>query len=92
MYEYELKEQLDRIEAILHSLIERDTAKDFYTTHEFAQRVGKAEFTVREWARLNRIHAQKRKSGRGPFPMWVISHQELLRYQREGLLPFRNGA
>lgn len=46
------------------------------------------EFTVREWCRLGRIRAEKGQSGRGAFPAWVIAHQELLRYQREGLLPF----
>jgi hypothetical protein len=49
--------------------------------------VGKAPFTVREWCRLDRIKAEKRRSGRGAYPQWVISHTELERYQREGLLP-----
>lgn len=82
-----IDERLDRIEALLASLAERQTIKDFYTTDEFARLVGKREFTVREWARLGRVHAQKQRSGRGAFASWVISHQELKRYQREGLLP-----
>ncbi len=63
--------------------------KAWYSTDEFAQLVGKAEFTVREWCRHGRIKAEKRMSGRGADPAWVISHQELLRYQKEGLLPLR---
>jgi predicted site-specific integrase-resolvase len=58
-------------------------------TEEFAQLVGKAEFPVREWCRHGRIKPEKRLSGRGAYPAWVISHQELLRYQKEGLLPPR---
>jgi hypothetical protein len=85
----ELTARLDRIEEMLAVLVERQTVKDWYTTEEFARLVGKAEFTVREWCRLGRIKAEKRKSGRGAFPAWVISHQELLRYQREGLLSDR---
>jgi hypothetical protein len=85
----ELTARLDRIEEMLTVLVERQTVKDWYTTEEFARLVGKAEFTVREWCRLGRIEAEKRKSGRGAFPAWVISHQELLRYQREGLLSDR---
>ena len=65
------------------------TVKDYYEIEEFAQIVGKAPFTVREWCRLGRIHAEKKNSGRGPYARWVVSHQELLRYQREGLLPAR---
>jgi hypothetical protein len=82
-------DRLERIEATLALLAEKQTAKEWYATDEIARIVGKAEFTVREWCRLGRIRAEKRISGRGAFPAWVISHQELLRYQREGLLPFQ---
>ena len=81
-----IDERLDRIEQMLAVLVERETVKDYYDIDEFARLVGKAPFTCREWARLGRIHAEKRQSGRGPHPGWVISHHELLRYQREGLL------
>jgi hypothetical protein len=80
-------ERLERIEAMLSVLVERQRVQDWYSTDEFAALVRKAEFTVREWCRLGRIHAEKRRSGRGAFPAWCISHQELLRYRREGLLP-----
>ena len=77
-------ERLDRIEKLL---VEQKTVKDWYTTEEFAERVGKAEFTVREWCRLGRIRAEKSKSGRGAHSAWVISQSEIKRIQREGLLP-----
>jgi hypothetical protein len=82
----ELVTRLDRIEGMLAALVERQVVKDWYSTGEFARHTGKAEFTVREWCRLGRIRAEKRKSGRGAFAAWVISHEELMRYQREGLL------
>ena len=85
-------DRLERIESTLALLAEKQSIKDWYTTDEIARIVGKAEFTVREWCRLGRMRAEKRMSGRGAFPAWVICHQELLRYQREGLLPLkRNG-
>jgi hypothetical protein len=87
-----IEQRLDRIEGLLTSLVERQTVKDHYEVEEFARLVGKAPFTVREWARLGRIRAEKRMSGRGAFASWVISHDELLRYQREGLLPQRRPA
>ena len=80
-------ERLEKIEALLTTLVAREVVREWYTTAEFAAAVGKAEFTVREWCRHGRVNAGKRASGRGPFPTWVVSHQELLRYQRDGLLP-----
>ena len=81
-----IEERLEKIERMLTVLVERQQVREWYTTEEFARLVGKAEFTVREWCRLGRVQAEKRMSGRGAFPAWVVSHQELLRYQREGLL------
>ncbi len=88
----DILKKLEHLEAMLAVLVGRATVREWYSTDEFAQMVGKAEFTVREWCRHGRIHAEKRTSGRGAFPAWVISHQELLRYQREGLLPLRSRA
>lgn len=84
-----LDERLDKIEALLVVLVQRQTVKEWYEVEEFAQLVGKASFTVREWARLGRIHGEKRQSGRGAHAAWVFNHAELLRYQRDGLLPLR---
>jgi hypothetical protein len=83
----ELTTRLDRIEGILATLVERQVVKDWYSTEESARIVGKAEFTVRERCRLGRIKAEERRSGRGAHAAWVVSHQELLRFQRDGLLP-----
>lgn len=85
--EQQLLERLSRVEQLMEELLNREMIKDWYTTEDFSRIVGKAEFTVREWCRLGRITAEKRQSGRGRFQSWVISHIELLRYQREGLLP-----
>ena len=84
--------RLEKLEALLNQLVQQRAVKDWYTTAEAAQLLGKAEFTVREWCRLGRIRAQKRRSGRGAFPAWVVAHAEVLRYQREGLLPTRTPA
>jgi len=84
-----IEERLGKIESLLAALVDRQSVKDWYTTEEFARLVGKAEFTVREWARLGRIRAEKKMSGRGAFASWCVAHAELLRYQKEGLLPIR---
>jgi hypothetical protein len=84
-----LEERLSRIEAMLVQLVERQAVKNFYTPEEFARAVGREAFTCREYCRLGRIRAQKKASGRGKHASWVIPHDELLRFQREGLLPDR---
>jgi hypothetical protein len=80
-------EKLMRIEAGLEQLTKERTIKEWYTTAELAQILGKAEFTVREWCRLRRIHAEKRSCGRGCTLEWIVSHEELMRIQNHGLLP-----
>jgi predicted site-specific integrase-resolvase len=81
-----LEERLSKIESMLAVLVERQTVKDFYEVEEFAKLVGKSNLTCREWCRLGRIRARKKDSGRGAHTAWAISHEELQRYQREGLL------
>jgi hypothetical protein len=88
----ELTTRLDRIEGLLVALVQRQAVRDWYSTHEFARIVDKAEFTVREWCRLGRVYAEKKTGGRGKHASWVIPHQELLRFQREGLLPDRRSS
>jgi hypothetical protein len=85
-----VEERLERIESMLCVLVERQQVRDFYSTDQFAGLVGLAEFTVREHCRLGRLKAEKRRSGRGAHCSWAISHDELLRFQREGLLPDRS--
>jgi hypothetical protein len=87
-----LEERLEKIEAMLVVLVERQAVREWYTTHEFARTVGKAEFTIREYCRLGRLRAEKRQSGRGAYPQWVLSHAELERYRRNGLLPIQRPA
>ncbi len=87
-----VEDRLERIESMLVTLVEQQPVREWYSTDQVAQVLGKSEFTVREWARLRRIRAEKRKSGRGAYASWVISHNELTRYQREGLLPLNPGS
>lgn len=84
-----VEQRLEKIEAILVALLERQQVPEWLSVEEFSRRVGRACFTVREWARHGRINAIKQGSGRGAHAAWVISHEELQRYQREGLLPVR---
>lgn len=84
--------QLDRIEAGLAALVQQRTVKEYYTTEEAAELLGLAEFTVRNYCRLGRIRGEKKGSGRGKYQSWVVSHAEIERVRREGLLPLCRAA
>jgi transposase len=85
-------EKLDRIVAMLVALVEREKVREWYSTGQVAQLLGKSEYTVREWFRTGRANAAKKSSGRGAHRSWCVSHGEVLRLQREGLLPCRRPA
>jgi len=86
----EVIERLARIERALADLVRERSEKEWYTTAEAAVLLGKAEFTVREYCRLGRVHATKRQCGRGASLEWIIAHSELERIRNEGLLPDLN--
>jgi len=79
-----IEDTLRRIEGLLE---DQRTTKEWYSTAEAAQALGKAKFTVQEWCRLGRVNALKRPCGRGKSQEWMISHQELERISNKGLLP-----
>lgn len=82
-----VEERLERIEAILAQLASREPPRSHYSTKEFAAEVRRSEFQVRQWCNRGRIRAEKSLTRTGPSSAWVISHDELERYRREGLLP-----
>ena len=80
-------ERLQRIEEKLERLLSRQSEKAHYTVEEFAKLVHRRSFTVRQWCNLGRINAEKAMTRSGPCTLWSISHEEFLRFQKEGLLP-----
>jgi hypothetical protein len=82
-------ERLSKIQGNLTALVQRHTVKEFYSTDDLCRMFGKAPYTVREWCRLGRIRAKKVPASRGGELEWRIPHEELVRFQNEGLLPIR---
>ena len=78
-----------RITELRDLLLGQRTVKDYYTTAEVAEVLDRDPYTVREWARLGRIRAEKRSCGRGRAKEWVVPHGELERIRNHGLLPLR---
>ncbi|MEM7476997.1 MAG: hypothetical protein AAF483_18590 [Planctomycetota bacterium] len=83
----DLEARLARIEQLLQQIAQQPATRSFYPNSEVAQRLGRAEFKVREWCRHGRILAEKRHSGRGLSKEWMISAEEVGRINNEGLLP-----
>lgn len=83
----QLIQKLARIESAVASLVSQRMVKDWYTTAEAAKLLDRSEWTVREWCRLGRVRANKRRCGRGNAQEWIVSHEELERIRNEGLLP-----
>ena len=82
----DINRRLERIEEHL-STPTLGINKTWFTVAEAAKLLERQPFTVREWCRNGRIHAEKRSCGRGQSTEWVISLGEIERYTNEGLLP-----
>ena len=82
-----LDNRLARIESKLDEEQQPKITKEWFSIAEAAEILGRAPFTVREWARLGRINAAKRESGRRRASEWVVAREEIERIANEGLLP-----
>jgi len=85
------RERLISIERLLRQLVDQTMVKSHYSVEEFAMRVHRSRYTVRQWCNVARIHARKSTTRSGSCSRWVISHEEYERFQREGLLPASAG-
>ena len=81
-----VEQRLSRIEDKLDRDSQPNLQKEMYTVVEAAELLGKKPFTIREWCRHGRIHAEKADCGRGHTKEWRISHDALTRYRNHGLL------
>ncbi|MGL6076760.1 MAG: helix-turn-helix domain-containing protein [Fimbriiglobus sp.] len=84
-----LQTRVAELEAVVARVALARPEQEWYSTSEAAEMLGRAEWTVREWCRLKRVNAGKRRCGRGAHCEWAISRTELIRIMNEGLLPLR---
>lgn len=81
--------RLQAIEEKLDMLLKAQATREHYTVAEAAKVLGRSAYQIRDHCKNGRIRANRRNTGRGSHKEWVISHEELTRYRREGLLPLR---
>lgn len=86
-FEHRLAAIEETVQQIRELLLNQRRIKDWYTVAEVSDLLDRAEFTVREWCRLGRVHAAKQACGRGRSQEWMISHEELERIENAGLIP-----
>src|SRR5688572_5449819 len=78
-----MKETLDRMErAQSFSVI-----KEAYTTTDVAERLQRAEWTVRQWCNKRQVQGAFKVHGKGRTGEWRIPHDALIRLQETGPLP-----
>ncbi len=82
-----VESRLDAIEGLLRLLLSQKVVKEYYGIAEVAERVRRSQYQIRQWCRTGRISAVKRQSGRGRSKEWAVPHDELVRYENEGLRP-----
>lgn len=85
----EILARLANIEAKLDAISEARTIQEFYSVEEFAKRVHRSKYCVRQWCNYQRVVCEKRDCGRGQSREWRIPHSSLLYFMSHGLLPDR---
>lgn len=80
-------EILRRSESLLNDLADSAVTREWYTVLQLAERWDKSTYTIADWCRTGRLLAERANSGHGPHKSWRIAHEEVRRYEREGLRP-----
>ena len=52
-----------KLDKVIELLSDRPSAKQWYSPAEVAELLGRKPYTVREWCRLQRVNARKRRTG-----------------------------
>jgi Helix-turn-helix domain len=75
----------------LEGRLAANVVKESYTVEEAAGRLGRSEWTVRQWCNKGQVRGAKKAHGRGRTGEWRIPHDELTRLQNEGPSPAGGG-
>jgi predicted transcriptional regulator len=80
------REILDRLDlmAVAQSL---SLVKEAYTTEEAAERLGRSEWTVRQWCNKKQVNGAYKVRGKGRTGEWRLPHEAIVALQNKGPIP-----
>ncbi len=76
-----------RLVELVESLLKQSKLtiqKEAYTTKEVAERLERAEWTVRQWCNLGKVPEAYKVHGKGRNGEWRIPHEAVVRIQNKG--------
>jgi hypothetical protein len=86
----------ERIAPLLEAILQRQVflqdrlaltvVKETYTIEETAGRLGRSDWTIRQWCNHGQVNGAKKVHGKGRTGEWRIPHDEVVRLQNEGPL------
>lgn len=76
----EILDRLDRMERAQALSL----TKEAYTTEEAAERLGRSEWTVRQWCNKGQVKGVYKVRGKGRTGEWRLSHEAVLTLQTQG--------
>ncbi len=76
-------DRLDRLEKAQTLSI----AKEAYTTEEAAERIGRSDWTVRQWCNKGQVPGAYKVRGKGRTGEWRIPHEAVVALQARGPAP-----
>jgi transposase len=83
----EIQQRLEAVEGLMAEIkksLLSSTVRDSYTVEQAAKRLGKAEWTVRQWCNKGLVPGAQKVHGRGRQGEWRVPHEALVRLETEG--------
>lgn len=79
----EIIERLDRIERFQTLAV----VKEAYTTEDAAEKLGRSEWTVRNWCNKGQVEGAYKVRGKGRTGEWRLTHEAVVNLQSKGPAP-----
>ena len=75
------------LEDMFRQMNQHKVVKESYTIDEVAKRLGRSEWTVRQWCNKGQVPDSVKVPGKGRTGEWRIPHEAVTRLESQGPLP-----